>query len=482
MPTNHPNVIIIMTDEQKATALPMYGNAVVRTPHLAQLAAEGARFEWAFATCPLCVPARVSLMTGRFPHTTGSRTNLFLMRPGERHLLDIMREHGYRTGLAGKNHCFQPEELAKFDFLREAGHLGPLDPGDAASAAARQWVIDSQVFAKAWGAERNPHPSEALGTAWITDRALEFIAENQAQPFFLWYSIADPHTPLQTASPYAEMYAPNDIPLPPQLKNEIAAKPPAQQLDYRVFAGDKVTPEIMRRALAIYYGMNSYIDDQVGRFLARLDELGLAQDTIIVYLSDHGDYMGEHGMIRKSKALYDCLCRIPLFIRWPGRVQPAVYDDFVCIEDLLPTLLDLLGWETPAGIQGRSFAPRLLGGEYLSREAIFGEHGLEGEPYPADTPLQTPVGPLTPDFHHGNKLGTRGRIKSVRTRDWKLVHYPGQPYGELYDLRADPWEMRNLYGQPQHQAVIDQLRARLIDWLIESEDTLPPAPPGDMGG
>ena len=241
---DRPNVIIIMTDEQKATALPMYGNAVVRTPHLAQLAAEGARFEWAFATCPLCVPARVSLMTGRYAHTTGSRTNLFLMRPGERHLLDIFREHGYRTGLAGKNHCFRPEELAKFDFLREAGHLGPLDPGDEASAAARQWIIDSQVFAKAWGAERNPHPSEALGTAWITDRAIEFIEENGAQPFFLWYSIADPHTPLQTASPYAEMYAPDAVEtlhatsLPQsQDPTEIATKPPAQQLDYRDLRG-----------------------------------------------------------------------------------------------------------------------------------------------------------------------------------------------------------------------------------------------------
>ena len=99
-----------------------------------------------------------------------------------------------------------------------------------------------------------------------------------------------------------------------------------------------------------------------------------------------------------------------------------------------------------------------------SREAIFGEHGLEGEPYPADTPIQAPAGPLTPDFHHGNKLGTRGRIKSVRTRDWKLVHYPGQPYGELYDLRADPGELRNLYGQPQHQAVV-QRRCACGCWI-----------------
>lgn len=479
---DRPNIVIIMTDEQKANALPMYGNPVVAAPNLARLAADGARFDHAYATCPLCVPARVSLMTGRYPHTTGSRTNLFLMRPGERHLLDIVREHGYSTGLAGKNHCFRPEELAKFDFLQEAGHLGPLSPQESDAAAARQWIVDSQVFAKAWGAERNPHPPEALGTAWITDRAIEFVEENRDRPFFLWYSIADPHTPLQTASPYAEMYTPDDIPLPPQDEDEIGAKPPAQQLDYKVFAADKVTSDIMRRAIAIYYGMNTYIDDQVGRFLARLDDLGLAQNTIVIYMSDHGDYMGEHGMIRKSKALYDCLCRIPLFVRWPGKIRPGVHDDFVCIEDILPTLMDLLDWEPPAGVQGRSFAPRLLGEQYVAREAIFGEHGLEGEPYPADAPIQAPAGPLTPDFQPKNKLGTRGRIKSVRTRDWKLVHYPGQPYGELYDLHGDPWELRNLYGDPAHAAVVQELRGRLTDWLIETEDTLPPPPPGDMGG
>jgi arylsulfatase len=479
--SDQPNVVVIMVDEQKANSLPLYGNPIVRTPNLERLAAGGVLFDHAYATCPLCVPARVSLMTGRYPHTTGSRTNAFLLQPGERHMLDLFREHGYRTGLSGKNHCFAPDDLAHFDYLWQAGHNGPLHPPNDQAAAARRWIRESGVGARAWGAARNPYPPQVLGTTLITDQAIEFIEQNRNrdEPFFLWYSIADPHTPLQTASPYAELYRPEDVPLPPQLAGEIETKPPSQQIDYRALCGETVTENVMRRAIAMYYGMNSYIDVQVGRFLDRLHDLGLGEKTIVVYLSDHGDYMGEHRMIRKSKALYDCLCHIPLIVSWPGQITPGQrHDAFVCIEDILPTLTDLLGWDTPPGVQGQSMAPLLRGGDYCSREAIFGEIGLEGRPYEVGEWTTFPQGSLTPDFTPQNKKGGIGRIKSVRTRRWKLVHYPGQSYGELYDIKADPWELHNLYKQHSYQSVIDELRLKLLDWTIESEDGLPSPPLG----
>jgi arylsulfatase A-like enzyme len=479
MSISQPNVIVIMVDEQKANSLPLYGNPIVRTPNLQRLAEEGVLFDQAYATCPLCVPARVSLMTGRYPHTTGSRTNAFYLQPGERHLVQIFRERGYRTGLSGKNHCFLPADLRSFDYLWEASHNGPRVPPNPEAAAAARWIRDSGVGRRAWGAARNPHPPKALVTALITDQAIEFVERYREEPFFLWYSIADPHTPLQTASPYAEMYRPQDVSLPPQLEGEIEHKPPAQQIDYRALAGDRVSEEIMRRAIATYYGMNTYIDDQVGRFVRRLAELGLREETIVIYLSDHGDYMGEHGMIRKSKALYDCLCRVPLILYWPGGVAPGGrHDAFLCIEDILPTLMDLLGWPIPPGVQGVSFAPLLRGGDYAPREAIYGEAGLEGRPYALEECSAFPEGPLTPDFTPRNKLGGRGRCRSVRTRRFKLVHYLGQPYGELYDLQKDPWELHNLYGQDEYRDLVAELRAMLLDWTIESEDCLPPPPVG----
>ena len=370
MNAREPNVVIIMVDEQKADSLPLYGNPIVQAPNLARLAGEGVLFRQAYATCPLCVPARVSLMTGRYPHTTGSRTNAFAMEFGERHLFEIMHERGYRLGLSGKNHCFFGYDLDLCDEVWLASHNGPLVLPNAEAAAAAQWIRDSQVGRRAWGAARNPYPPEALGTALITDQAIAFVERYREEPFCLWYSIADPHTPLQTSSPYAEMYRPDDIPLPPQLEGEMETKPPAQQIDYRALCGDKVSEEIMRRAIATYYGMNTYIDDQVGRFLRRLDELGLRENTVVIYLSDHGDYMGEHRMIRKSKALYDCLCHIPLIVSWPAGIAPGPpREEFVCIEDILPTVMDLLGWPIPRGVQGTSFAP-LLGGPGIARPIL----------------------------------------------------------------------------------------------------------------
>ncbi len=483
MPQAGPNIVIIMTDEQKATSLPMYGNHIVQAPNLQQLAREGVLFSHAHATCPLCVPARVSLMTGRHPHTTGSRTNLFYLQPRERHLVDLLSKHGYRTGLVGKNHCFLPADLAKFDRVWEAGHLGPETPPTAESAEAKRWLRESGVWRKAWGAVRNPYPAESLGTALTTERAIECVTSWRNEPFFLWYSISDPHTPLHAPSPYAELYEPTEIPLSPRLVNEMEGKPPAQQIDYRALAGDTVTPEIIQNATAIYYAMNSFIDHEVGRFIGALDEMGLRENTLVIYLSDHGDYMGEHSMIRKSKALYDCLTHVPLIVSWPGTIPAGgTCEEWTIHEDVLPTLTDLLGWPTPDGVQGRSFASFLVGsGDYRPREAVFGEHGLEGTPRKLVADMQFPKGPLTDDFSPELKLGGLGRCKSVRTERWKLVHYPGQPYGELYDLQNDPYELHNLHEDDNHEQVRHELAGLLLEWLIETEDCLPSAS-GDRVG
>ncbi len=471
-----PNIVIIMTDEQKRSSLSVYGNPVVQTPNLDRLAASGQVFDHAYASCPLCVPSRVSLMTGRYAHVTGSRTNAFLKNPQEPCLLWELQERGYAVGLSGKNHCFEQDELARLDFLWLATHLGPVEPANEAARKAKEWVQASGVVQQAWGVGTNPHPPEALGTALTTDNAIRFVDEHRDGPFCLWYSIPDPHTPLQTAEPYAGMYDPDDVDLPPVREDEIAGKPPAQQIDYKALAGDSVTEPIMRRAIAMYYGMNSYIDTQVGRFIDHLDSLGLRDDTIVVYLSDHGDYMGEHRMIRKSKALYDCLCRVPLIVSWP-RGAPAAERrrEFVVLEDIFPTLFNLIGATPPAGIQGKSFAALLRGQRYDARECVFGEIGIEGEPYSVEECDSFPAGPLSKDFTPGNKLGGKGRIRSVRTREWKLVHYPGQSYGELYNLAENPWELDNLYGRPELADTTNQLRVRLLDWCIDTADIVPPA-------
>ena len=140
--------------------------------------------------------------------------------------------------------------------------------------------------------------------------------------------------------------------------------------------------------------------------------------------------------------------------------------------------MDLLDWTVPHGVQGKSLTPLLRGGEYHAREAIYGEIGLEGRPYDPTACTVYPEGPLTPDFTPRSKKAGCGQIKSVRTRHWKLVHYPGQLYGELYDLDTDPWELHNLYGKTEYRRIVSELRARLLDWTIESKDCLPAPPAG----
>lgn len=269
------------------------------------------------------------------------------------------------------------------------------------------------------------------------------------------------------------MYPPDEVPLPPRVPGELESKPVDQQIACKAFAADKLTEKQMRKVISIYYGMNTYIDTEIGRVLKRLSELGLEEDTIIIYTSDHGDYMCEHGMIRKSKALYDCLIRIPLIVAWPGHVKSGqTFTDLVSMIDIMPTLMEILGLEILPGIQGESFLPLMNGGPYESREAIFAEHGLEGPFKKLEECTRFPEGPLTPDFSPGYKSGT-GRIKSVRTKKWKLVYYPNGE-GELYDMENDPWELTNLYGRSEHSGIIHELERRILNWTIESEDTLPP--------
>ena len=480
MPDSHPNIILIMTDEQKADSLSLYDNPVVRTPSLERLAAHGVTFTSAFTAYPVCVPSRVMAFTGRYAHANRSRSNDVLMQPGEAHLLHILKRADYTTGLSGKNHCFGPADLQQFDFLWQCGHTGPAEPPDEAAAAAKQFILDSQITRRAWGTVTNPYPPESLGTALTVAHAIEFLERHAAEPFFLWCSIADPHTPLQTAEPYASMYDPNDVPMPEQLEGEIGAKPMAQQIDYRALAGDRVTEADIRRVIAMYYGMNTYIDHEIGRLLHRVDALGLRERTLILYTSDHGDYMGEHGMIRKSKALYDCLMRIPLVVSWPGRLPEGLRrDEFVETADLMPTVLNALDLAQPEGIQGRSFLSLLDGGDYHERDAVFGEIGVEAPDGRADVVHtladieRLPGGATTPDFSPRYKLGGLGPIKCIRTREWKLVYYPGNREGELYNLRQDPGERVNLWDRPEHAVLKAELTARILDWCIQTEDHRP---------
>jgi arylsulfatase len=477
--TGTPNIVVIMTDEQKVDSLGLYGNPVVRTPALERLAARGVLFDHAFVPYPVCVPSRVSFFTGRYPHAHGSRANPILMESREIHLPGFCKERGYRLGLVGKNHCFRAEQLAAFDDVYEVSHRGPVQPSaDPEIEAAKAFQAQPWLLLGPCASAINPFSPEKCGTALIGERAARFVRESRDRPFFLWVSFADPHTPFQAPEPYASLYRPEEVILPP--KDDLRGKPERQRIARHMFGMDDVEEDVLRRVGAIYWGMVRFIDDQVKRLLETLEETGLLDDTLIVFTADHGEYLGEHGLIRKSNALYDCLVRVPLIVSWPSQVRAGERrPELVETVGVLPTILDLLDWPTPTGVQGQSFAPLLRGEGGYVREAVFAEVGFEGQPVGWGELRDIPTGPLDYRFFPWGARGEawRGRGKMVRTRDWKLVRYETGE-GELYALGEDPYELRNRIDDPACGPVVRELETRLLRWLIASEDTLPPMPAG----
>jgi arylsulfatase A-like enzyme len=458
------NVVIIMVDQQSASALPMYGNPVVEAPTLTGLAEEGCLFTSAFTSCPQCLPARATLFTGQYPSAHGSLDNNIYLASGRRHLLALLKEAGYRTGLTGKNHCFGPEDLRRFDVFDDCGHYGPPNATDC-YRQSRQWLQNCTDLKGCWTCAVNPVGPEGQGTHWITERAIDFIRTGDDRPFFLWYSIGDPHIPFQTSEPYASMYPPESVDMPVLCGGEMVGKPRAQQIDLDVMRGELVDEQQVRRIRSIYYGMNSLVDHEVGRFLAELNQLSLSDRTLVIYLSDHGEYLGEHRMIRKSKSAYDCLIHVPMIARGPGVARGTVCEAFVGIEDVMPTVLACVGLGAPNGVQGRDLSSALAGGPGPERDFAYGEYGAHTWPHPRDAQYRTCAGPTSPDFKPGMKVGGYGKMRYIRTRRWKLVAYVDDTW-ELYDLANDPHELRNVYALDQNRDIREELAAKLFGQLM----------------
>jgi arylsulfatase A-like enzyme len=492
---SRPNVVVIMADQLKATASHVYGNAFCPTPALARLAAAGTVFDLAFTPQPLCVPARVSLWTGRWPHAHGARRNETPMPADEVHAFRLWREAGYDTALIGKDHCFAlDDDRALFDVWCELDHEGlPPDrpargmawvrPEAAIEAAhARRLAMPRQAAAVSY-AVSDVDPGDA-SSGVLAAQAVAYL-EGRAgveRPFALWLSFPDPHTPYEVPRAYADLVPPESVELPPPLPPDAALPERTRVLQRLLGIGD--ASEDDRRALvATYHAMVRFVDDGVGLVLEALERTGLADDTIVVFCADHGDFAGEHGLTRKGGAFYDAMVRVPLIVAWPGVVPAgAVERSPVNLVDVVPTLLRLQGLPVPAAMQGQPL-PTVT--DAPPREATFSEYGAGGPPCTLADLDALPV-------PHGLEAGrwtlrwreAEGRRKMVRTCRHKLVTDPMGDLDELYDLEADPHEHRNLAAEGGHEALSADLRARLYAWMVATEDARPvplPVAPRDAG-
>jgi arylsulfatase A-like enzyme len=315
-------------------------------------------------------------------------------------------------------------------------------------------------------------PLEDYSTGLVTGQTVRFLEQHRDEPFALWVSYPDPHEPwVCPRSYYAEMR--DKVSLPPQREGEFDdSAPERNRVLHAILNWHADDPEDVLSLLAVYYGMVKFVDDGLAQILDALDRLGLAENTIVVFCSDHGDFMGEHGMQCKGGAFYDCLTHVPLVVSWPGQLPAGLRDSsMVNLVDLVPTLLHLQGLEVPRAMHGQPL-PTVT--DATPRTATFAEYGAGGPllrledlaRFPQPWGRRTLIDTL-------RWREAEGRRKMVATREWKYVHDPMGDLDELYDLVNDPWELVNVAAGSEYATVIAELRRRLADWMIATEDAKP---------
>lgn len=461
--TKPKNVVLILSDQLRADCVGCGGNEVVQTPHIDALAASGTHFTHTFSQHPQCAPSRASLLTGRYPHVNGAVSNHTAMGESEITLGEYFREAGYRNIGLGKLHLFEQKENAAFtETAQTGGQQSDATSPDVLHEDYKVWLKHNGYWQAAeeayaihgtdqyWDdfqANVNPIPVEAYIDSWVGDRAVEAIQrQSAAEPFFMFVGLPNPHMPFDCPEPFASMYDPADIPVPTTFGMGLDSKPPIQaafKREGRRVNYEHLTEVKLRQAMAYYYGAVSLVDEQVGKVMGALETAGLRDDTVIAFCSDHGELLGHFGMLTKSideyPILYDVGLRVPLIVNTPDGKRGHIVDEPVELVDLCPTLLEAAGLEPGPEIQGHSLCPALSGDEAPARDYVFSESGA---------------------------------VKMIRSRRHKLVYYPGQTYGELYDVTEDPDEIDNLYDDPSHRTLRERMKTDLLDRLIGAEAAL----------
>jgi arylsulfatase A-like enzyme len=462
------DIVVVMTDQHRADLTAREGFPVDCTPTLDRLAADGRWFDRAYTTTPLCVPARISLLTGRFPSAHGIHGNTAYDDPARSaDLIDVLDAAGFRTALVGKNHShLQPDRL---DHWVEYSHFGRV-PRTAASGLDRDF--DGWLRAHPGStATATPFPLGHQLPARLVDHAISWLdSADPDERSFLWLSIPEPHVPYQLPEPYFSTYSPETVP-PAATAYDVLAE---RDFSWR-YAGrlaelsGEAEPEALARARANYVGMLRLVDDQLSRFVSYLEETGRLANTLLVVLADHGDFAGEYGLMRKGPGLPEVLARVPMVFHGPGiRPDPHPSSAHVSIADVLPTICELIDHPVPSGVQGRSLVPVLAEPDRTSGfSSVYAEQGL-GTPCREEdlgdrTPgvRRDPRGQVAVDTV--NEVTQAGIRRMVRAGRWKLLT-DGDGRTQLFDLSTDPLELRDLAASPEHAIARTNLQAELNRW------------------
>lgn len=477
--SQRPNLLFLWTDEQRADTLSCYGNNIVQAPHLNQLAQRSFVFENAYCTQPVCTPSRASILTGTWPHTHGCVVNNSPLPTdiptiaellsddyqcayyGKWHLGDeIMPQRGFDEWVSYEDGAYrayytQPEFLEKrsdyHHFLVEQGYAPNTVTADGARVFSRNFAAGlAEPYTKAH---------------FLGERAAEFLRRQKGDsPFMLSVNFLEPHMPF--FGPLNNRYSPGEVPQGPAfaqklgegaaLRNRILA---AQYAERGIGGYEIQTEAQFRRLRANYYGLVTLVDNAIGRILQALEESGQADNTIIVFTSDHGDMMGDHGLVAKC-VMYEPSIRIPLLLHVPGQTAQRIPGPISQV-DLVPTLLDLMGQSVPGHLQGCSRVA------VLREEEELGDAVVEWNPYWAPAGKQAPPGFTDQEFERVTHQTWRTLIGR---EGWK-INVCADDQCEMYDLNHDPHELYNLWDDTRYAVKRADLLQRLQNWRSANNDT-----------
>ncbi|MDR2038480.1 MAG: sulfatase-like hydrolase/transferase [Bacteroidales bacterium] len=473
-----PNIIIIMADQLRADLVKREGYPLNTMPFADSLARTGTWFNRAYTAAPASGPARVSLLTGRYPSATRVRSNHNIRDAFfEKDLFDVAREQGYKTALVGKNHSHLSDKKA--DHWSIFDHLGQQSKNKSSKAAEFDRFLASTDFYASL--EPAPFGTETQLPYRMVDDASGWVGSLSGTPFLIWFSIPEPHNPYQTCEPYYSMFPPESLPKMRSSMSDLTIKGSKYEiLSEMMEQGHEGYIENLQRLRSIYHGMLRMIDDQLARLTVELKKLGVYDNTIIVFIADHGDYVGEYGLMKKGAGLDEVLTRIPMQWSGPGiKASELPHKAHVNIVDIFPTVCEIIGAPVPVGVQGRSLWPMLQGYPYPEEEfeSMMVEDGYGGMYYTkadgTDYAVEGAVGKKPGLFFDElNTWSQSGTMHMLRSNEWKLV-YDMDGNGQLYNLLKDPAELNNLYHDKKHTKTKDKMLEMLLRWELSTRDHLP---------
>jgi arylsulfatase len=474
-----PNLLFLWTDEQRRDTMAAYGNRRIHTPNLNQLGREAAVFRRAYCTQPVCTPARCSVLTGLWPHQTGSTVNNIPLPATAKCLPELLNDPEYRCAYMGKWHLGDevfPQHGFDTWVSTEDGYQEYYSSGrDPEAASSYHAFLKNEGYAPDYKKTLYSRgfcsrlPLQDCKPAFLEREARAFLHQHRNEPFMLYVNFLEPHMPFN--GPLNDEHDPADVTLPENFLHALEDDDPLRNRLFRQWYFEKgwegrplKTEADWRLLLARYWGLVTQVDLSVGRILNTLEELGLAENTIVVYTSDHGEMMGAHGLLAKTYS-YEESSGIPFLMRLPGTSStPQIVDTPVSLIDVVPTLLDALGKpEMCQGLPGQSLLPALKGGPLQEDHAH-----VEWNTFEQNITFETPPQAAPEDVARA----IRAQWRMVVSPDgWKLCLASGDK-SQLFNLNTDPFEKLNLFYTGRHQDVIDRLTKRIHEWQRRVGDTL----------